>query len=56
MSTPEILKRWVDKDKPTSQALGETLLHVKQRARYLPGTRDSLFDWWMSHLPASQDG
>jgi hypothetical protein len=55
MSTPEILKRWVDRDAPTEQTLSETLLRIKQRARYLPGVRDPLFDWWMAHLPASQD-
>ena len=51
VSTPEILKRWVDKDTPASQTLEEALLRIKQRARYLPGIRDPLFDWWMANLP-----
>jgi len=55
LGTPELLRRWVDTEAPEPQLVAETLLQIKQRARYLPGVRSPLFDWWMARLPASTD-
>lgn len=55
LGTPDILKRWVDSETPDPPLIAETLFRIKQRARYLPGPRSPLFDWWMAYLPASTD-
>lgn len=55
LGTPELVRRWVDAEAPEPQVVSETLLRIKQCARYLPAVRSPLFDWWMAHLPASTD-
>lgn len=53
--TAGLVRRWVDIHAVDAQELAATLLRIKQRARYLPGVRDPLFDWWMGCLPDHSD-
>lgn len=52
LTTPAVLKRWVDRLSPSTAELGAALLAIRDRARFLPGGRDPLCDWWMEQMPA----
>ncbi len=48
--TAELIKCWADTADVTDLTIGETLLRIKRRARYIPNVRDPLCDWWMGYL------
>jgi hypothetical protein len=52
LTTPAVLKRWVDRLSPSAGEIGGALIAIRDRARFLPIGRDPLCDWWMERMPA----
>ena len=50
LTTPAVLKRWVDRLGPSDTEVGTALSAIRDRARFLPGGRDPLCDWWMDRV------
>ncbi len=46
LTTPELMKIWVDNAKPTVEAASDALRNIELRARYRPGVRHTLYTWW----------
>jgi hypothetical protein len=55
-STPDLIKRWVDTAAVEDCEINSILSRIKQRARYLPGLQEPLFDWWLGYLSDSPRG
>lgn len=51
VTTAELVKRWADAARVTAQQLSETLSAIRAKARFVPGPRHPLYEWWMRHLP-----
>jgi predicted nucleic acid-binding protein len=49
-STPHLIKRWEDAAAVEDCEINSILSRIKQRARYLPGPHEPLFDWRMGYL------
>ncbi len=47
LTTPTVVKLWVDALGPSAAEIRATLVAIQDRARFLPGGRDPLCDWWM---------
>ncbi len=50
ITTPELMKIWVDIAKPSSRAVHDALRCIELRARYRPGVRHALHPWWTEML------
>lgn len=50
LTTPGLIKLWVDECSIPHMILRETLLNIRERARFLPGRHDPLKEWWESFL------
>jgi hypothetical protein len=50
LTTPTVVKLWVDALGPSAAELRATLVAIRDRARFLPGGRDPLCDWWMERM------
>ena len=46
ITTPELVKYWAERTKPTAAILREVLLHIQNRARFFPNDKSPLRDWW----------
>ena len=46
ITTPELVKSWAERTKPTAAVLREVLLHIQTRARFFPNDKSPLRDWW----------
>lgn len=46
ISTPELIKNWVDRTDPEASEVSRALQRVRLRARYVPGSKHPLYDWW----------
>jgi hypothetical protein len=47
-----IVKQWADRRSPTATEIRAALIAVRNRACFLPGGRDPLWDWWIERLNA----
>ncbi len=52
ISTPALLKHWVDVAQPPGALVRQTLQAIEQRANDVVGRRHPLFAWWQAHGPA----
>jgi hypothetical protein len=52
LTTPAVVKRWVEEQSPSAAAIGAAMIAIRDRARFLPGGRDPLCDWWMERMQA----
>lgn len=52
ISTPELLKHWVDTAAPPPETVRYALENVRIGAKYSPGPSHPLFGWWNSSLEA----
>jgi hypothetical protein len=50
VTTPELIKHWVDSASPPRKAIADTLRAVRHRGKYGPGRDHFLHDWWQSFL------
>lgn len=46
ITTPELIKHWVDTAHPASDVVCAALRNVRTRARYEPHRTHMLYDWW----------
>jgi predicted nucleic acid-binding protein len=46
VSTLDLVKYWVDTDKPNENIIRETLLNIRVRGRYEPHRNHPLNEWW----------
>ena len=51
LTTSQIVKEWAELASVDNTTLAETLESIRKRGRFIPGARDPLRDWWLSHLP-----
>ena len=49
ISTPELIKHWVDTDDPVFEIISMTLQKIRIKARYEPHTKHNLYHWWQSY-------
>lgn len=45
-STLDIIKKWVEKNNVTQDPIKRVLIDIKERASYIPGINDTLYEWW----------
>ena len=46
ITTPELIKDWVDTTHPSFEIIHATLQRIRARARYEPHPKHRLYDWW----------
>jgi len=46
LSTPELVRHWVEQERPSAGAVREVLARIRRRARYAPGRNHPLARWW----------
>jgi hypothetical protein len=49
ITTPELIKYWVDIVNPPRDAVSVALQRVRMCARYEPNLTHKLYDWWQKH-------
>ncbi len=49
ISTPELIKYWVDTTNPPLEAVCAALQQIRVRARYEPNLRHKLYLWWQNY-------
>jgi hypothetical protein len=52
LTTSMIVKQWADRRSPTATEIRAALIAIRERARFLPGGRDPLWDWWSERVRA----
>ncbi len=50
ITTPDLMKIWVDVARPSAEAAHNALRNIELRARYRPGARHILYTWWTEIL------
>lgn len=50
ITTPELMKRWVDLNDVAEGELRAALGRIRDRARFVPGSDFPLHPWWLNHL------
>ncbi len=50
LTTPAIVRRWVEQLGPSARDVLAALIAIRDRARLLPGRHDPLYDWWMDWM------
>lgn len=48
ISTPQLLRHWVERAQPTADVVRRALRDVESRANYLVGQRHPLYAWWQA--------
>jgi hypothetical protein len=48
LSTPELLKHWVDTHNPPIEVVCEALQNIQTHARYKPPATHALYAWWQA--------
>jgi hypothetical protein len=48
ISTPEIVRRWIDTTSPDEATVVELLKRIERFARFRPRRADPLHDWWVA--------
>lgn len=48
ITTPEIIKLWVDKNKPSPDLIQEVLTNIAKKGRYNISKYHSLYSWWVN--------
>jgi len=52
--TLELVKHWVDTQKPSLETIIKALKNIRYRAIYKPGSNHPLYKWWRRYLPESE--
>lgn len=50
LSTPELIKHWVERAQPSLSIVRDALRDIQERARYAPGAQHSLRAWWQARI------
>ena len=50
LTTPDVVKRWVDTVRPSREVLRSFLQNLERLGRYKPSSRELLFAWWNDKL------
>jgi len=50
VTTPELIKRWVDAESIVDAEVREVLQRIRRCARFIPRKGSPLFEWWMDRL------
>jgi len=50
ITTPELIKLWVDKVNPSDTQIQYALQCIREHARFMPSRREVLYDWWLQFL------
>lgn len=50
VTTPELIKHWVDSASPARKAIADTLRAIRHQGKYGPSRDHFLHDWWHSFL------
>lgn len=53
VTTPEIVKHWVDEAEPTAAEIAEVLQAMERFAKYVPHRSNSMREWWMARRDPS---
>jgi len=48
ITTPELIKYWVDTTNPPLDVIRVTLQKIRTKARYEPDLKHTLYDWWQN--------
>ena len=48
ITTPELIKYWVDTSNPPLDVIRVTLQKIRTKARYEPDLKHTLYDWWQN--------
>jgi hypothetical protein len=54
VTTPALLRRWVETRKPAAPEVRDTLEAVRLRANFAIGPKHTLYAWWQSWLIRKQ--
>jgi hypothetical protein len=49
VTTMELVKTWVERASPSSDMIISSIKNIRQRARYKPGPKHPLYEWWRSY-------
>ncbi len=49
VTTPDLLKHWVDTIQPPSEVIHDVLENIRRRARYKPHGEHHFYKWWQMH-------
>lgn len=49
LSTPELIKHWIDTARPGLAVIADALANIRKRARYAPHRDHALYQWWKTH-------
>ncbi len=55
LSTPDLLKHWVDCVRPRPSEVSAMLRNVRRRAKYEPHTKHHLYMWWKTSIAESSE-
>jgi predicted nucleic acid-binding protein len=50
LTTPDVMKLWVDKTAPAQEHITNALRAIRDRAKFLPPHSSPLYSWWMQFL------
>lgn len=48
VTTPDLIKTWVDSAVPPDEMIRAAVRDIRTRAKYVPGPKHSLRNWWIS--------
>lgn len=48
LSTPELIKHWQERARPSPNVLYQTIIDIELKANYLVGKNHPLYQWWQS--------
>jgi hypothetical protein len=46
VTTMELVRAWVERANPSSNIIASSIKNIRQRARYKPGPKHPLYEWW----------
>jgi hypothetical protein len=50
ISTPELVKHWIDNEEPDAYVIGQALKDIEARANYLVSQHHPLYEWWQANI------
>jgi predicted nucleic acid-binding protein len=50
LTTPDVIKLWVDKTAPAQEHIADALRAIRDRAKFLPPRSSPSYSWWMQFL------
>lgn len=48
VSTPELIKHWIECEKPAQDLVSQVISNIETRANYLVGKKHPLYEWWQT--------